>query len=247
MDYGLIVDLETTGLDANKDRVIEIGICEFGWSAGSDPTLLGMYGALQDPGIALPPEIVQLTGLTDAALKGHEINWDIVLAAWNRASVIVAHNAQFDRGFLQNIPALKGQVKHWACSVRHIDWDAKGFGTRKLTYLAAEHGFVNPFAHRAVFDCATTFRLVQPHMQELITNSFEPEVKFIAAGSPFESKDILKANHYRWDAEQRVWHKTVINKRADAERQFLAEKVYKGTPRHVEESIWFNSPSPSQP
>lgn len=240
MDYGLIVDVETTGLDASKDRIIEIGICEFGWEENELPVLLGLYGSLEDPKIPLPPEITKLTGITDQAVRGQSIRWDIVRDAWQRASIIIAHNAEFDRSFLRIRPELCEFTKHWGCSVKHIDWHGLGFGSRKLQYLAADHGFVNPFAHRALFDCATTFRLVAPHMKELVANSYEPEVRFIAWNSPFESKDGLKARGYRWDAEQRVWHKTVLAKHAEDERDYLGAEVYKGVTRHVEEMIWFN-------
>lgn len=242
MDYGLIVDLETTGLNCEVDRIIELGFCEFGWQQGQTPVLLRTYGGLEDPGVPLTAQIQQLTGLSDAVLTGQKIDWQFVRSVWERASVIIAHNAQFDRGFILKRPELKDVTKRWACSVRHIDWDAKGFGSRKLQYLAADHGFINPFAHRAVFDCATTFRLVGPHLSELVANSFEPEYKVLALASPFESKDLLKANGYRWDADMRVWHKTVLAVNIAAERQFLAEKIYGGATRHAEEVIWFNAP-----
>lgn len=240
MDFGLIVDVETTGLDAKKDQIIEIGICEFGWQTDKLPVILGLYGALEDPGRALPDEIVKLTGITDDALKGQAINWKTVHASFERASVIIAHNAEFDRSFLMRRPELMDLNKHWACSVKHIDWTAHGFGSKKLNYLAADHGFVNPFAHRALFDCATTFRIVAPHMSELIANSFEPEIRVVAWNSPFESKDSLRSRGYRWDAEQRVWHRTIQARRVEEERSYLTAEVYRGTPRHVEELILFN-------
>ena len=240
MDVGLIVDLETTGLEPSKDKIIEIGLVEFGLNDGKDPVLLGMYGGLEDPGVPLTGEIQSLTGLTDEALRGQVIRWDLVREAWDRASVIVAHNAQFDRSFLMVRPDFAKSAKHWACTMRHIDWASKGFGSRKLQYLAADHGFVNPFAHRAVFDCATTFRLSAPHVRELINNSYEPEFKVIAVGSPFETKDILKRRGYQWDADGRVWHKTVLGVNIQGERDFLGTEVYRGPSRHAEEKIWFN-------
>jgi DNA polymerase III subunit epsilon len=82
--------------------------------------------------------------------------------------------------------------------------------------------------------------VVKPHLPELIQRSCEPEIKLIAVGSPFETKDVLKGAGYRWDGEQRAWHKTVHTEAAETERQFLAQKVYRGAARHIEETIWFN-------
>jgi DNA polymerase-3 subunit epsilon len=232
VDIGLIVDVETTGLDSNKDKIIEVGAIQFGWQQDEPPTILAMYGGLQDPQEALTPEISKLTGLRDFALRGQKINWEILQTMWAQSSLIVAHNAQFDRSFLHQRPELAELRKHWACSVRHIDWDSKGYSSRKLQYLAADHGFINSFAHRAMFDCATTFRLVSPHLAELVKSSYEPEIKIIAVASPFESKDILKERKYRWDTEIRAWHKTVSESTASAERDFLSTHVYKGKSKH---------------
>ena len=240
VDYGLIVDVETTGLKAGEDKVIEIGLVEFRVGSDGQPLISSMYSGVEDPGVPLSAEISRLTGLTDDVLQGQAIDWELVRRYWARASVIVAHNAEFDRGFLMARPELRDLPKHWACSVRHIDWRAKHFGSLKLNYLAADHGFANPFAHRAMFDCATTFRLIAPHLSELVESSYEPEYEIIALGSPFETKDILKQNGYRWDAEKRAWRKRIGARRLDDERSFLSAEVYNGKPRHSEEEVYFN-------
>lgn len=240
MDFGLIVDVETTGLNASQDKIIEIGMIEFRVGSRGGSVISAMYSGLEDPGVALTEEISRLTGLTDDALRGETIDWGLVRKHWERASVVIAHNAEFDRSFLMMRPELRDVKKHWACSVRHIDWRKKNFGSLKLQYLAADHGFANPFAHRAMFDCATTFRLITPHIGELVESSYEPEYEIIAVGSPFETKDLLKQNGYRWDAEQRVWRKRIGARRLEEERQFLAADIYHGKPRHVEEEFYFN-------
>jgi DNA polymerase-3 subunit epsilon len=218
----VIVDLETTGLKPSEDTIIEVGLIELLVSSDHKPVIRGMFSALQDPGFPLSPEISGITGLTDDALSGESIDWDIVKGYLNRADVIIAHNAEFDRGFLSAVPALREIRRPWACSVRHIDWREK------------------KFAHRALFDCATTFRLVSPHLQEMLQNSREAEFEVFAVGSPFESKDVLKAAGYRWDSDRRVWRKRVMSHRIENERDFLARDVYKGPSRHVEEEYYFN-------
>jgi DNA polymerase-3 subunit epsilon len=81
---------------------------------------------------------------------------------------------------------------------------------------------------------------VSPHLQELLKNSRDAEFEVFAVGSPFESKDILKASGYRWDSERRVWRKRVMAHRIQVERDFLAKEVYQGPSRHVEEEYYFN-------
>jgi len=245
MDLGVIVDLETTGTDPQQDQVVEVGMIEFVLMAAPDPAtgrglradMVGSYSALQDPGRPLPQEVVSLTGLSDEILAGRAVDWPQVRQMLSRTSVVIAHNAAFDRAFLERRPELAGLELHWACSMKHIDWRKHGFKTRALTYLAADHGFVNPFEHRALFDCATTFRLVTPYLEELIRRSYLREFLVSATGSPFESKDVLRARGYRWNPDARVWAKALMEDEMEEERAFLASEVYKGPSRHKEEAI----------
>ena len=241
MDIGVIVDLETTGLDPLKDQVVEVGLIEFAVSpdsaGGLRAGMTGGYSALQDPGQPLPPEVAKLTGLSDDLLVGQSVDWTVVRKTLSRASIVIAHNAAFDRAFLERRPELDGIKPHWACSVKHINWRQHGFKTRALNYLAADHGFVNPFAHRALFDCATTFRLVAPYLEELIRRSYLGEYLVSATGAAFETKDILRINGYRWNPEARVWAKNLLEDELEEERKFLATEVYKGDTRHREEKL----------
>lgn len=241
MDFGIIVDLETTGLDPQADAIMEIGILEFAVEGEQQPCVTRTYGALQDPGREVSEEVLKLTGLTQAHLAGQQIDWDHVRGFFQRASIVIAHNADFDRRFLEKSGKLAGLAPHWACSMRHIDWKRHGKGSVSLNYLAADHGFVNPFAHRAVFDCATTFRLVAPHLNELIIRSYEREYHVKAVYSPFESKDVLRLRGYRWDPEERVWGKVVGETALVEERKFLAEQVYRGEPKHREIEVGASS------
>ncbi|MEZ4743477.1 MAG: 3'-5' exonuclease [Bdellovibrionota bacterium] len=238
MDFGLVVDLETTGLDPVKDKIIEIGLVEFAVESSKNPVISNIYGALEDPKVSLSPEIVKITGLEDKYLEGQCIDWGIVQKYFDRSSVVIAHNMSFDRSFLQQRQELNLSTAHWACSKKHIDWFAHGFKTRALNYLAADHGFVNSFAHRAVFDCATTLRLITPYLSELIETSYEHEICFSAVGAAFEKKDILREHGYRWNPEVRVWQKSVFEKKADEERAFLANSVYeRSKSSHMEEIV----------
>ncbi len=237
MDFGVIIDVETTGLSPTSDKVIEIGVLEFQVGESGKPQLLRTYGALQDPGVSLSADIVRITGLNDAMLAGQSINWEFVRDMLARAKVVVAHNADFDRSFIERVPELSQLDLHWACSMRHIDWRSKHFNALALNYLAADHGFVNPFAHRAVFDCATTFRLIADHIPELINRSHEREYLVQAVGSPFETKDILRQRGYRWDADQRVWSRVLAESALPDERVFLQEQVYRGRGAALERQI----------
>lgn len=238
MKYGAILDLETTGLNAESDHIIEIGLVKFGYQENNkDMPILSTVGFLQDPGIPISEEITEITGITNQQVAGQRIDWAYVAALLQDVEIVIAHNATFDRGFIEQIPEISALDLHWGCSRSHIDWRGHGFKTEALNYLAADHGFVNPFAHRAVFDCATTYRIVSPYLHELIKRSYEKEFLLSAIGAPFAAKDALKSCGYRWNPEQRVWQKLVPEGSLEKERDFLAKDVYNGQPRHMETQV----------
>ncbi len=241
MKHGIILDLETTGLNPKEDVITELGIIEFACDDQfKNPSISKMYSGLQDPKRPLTPEIIAITGLTDELLKGRSIDWNSVNMTMSQADFIVAHNVQFDRSFLLESGNVEKEIfeKDWACSQRHIDWPTHSPGrSSALNYLAADHGFVNPFAHRALFDCATTFRLISPHVKELISRSQQKEFLVAATFAPFEKKDLLKERKYRWDGAKKVWSKVLIESDLPTEREFLAKEIYQGESKHSEMAI----------
>jgi DNA polymerase III subunit epsilon len=103
----VIVDLETTGgrmtgsQGSAADAITEIGAVKVRGGA-----VLGEFATLVDPQRSIPPQIVQLTGITtamvcDAPTIGAVLPMFLEFAAFARGSVLVAHNARFDVGFLR--------------------------------------------------------------------------------------------------------------------------------------------------
>jgi len=232
-----VIDLETTGLDPKKDKIIEIGLIQFKHKDYKDTIITGSYGSLQDPETPLEEIITDITGLTDSALEGEAIDWTVVSQMLASSELIIAHNAAFDKSFLQKVPELNLKSTPWACSMKHIDWGKHGFKTRSLNYLACDHGFVNPFPHRALFDCATTYKLIEKYLEELHLGCQQKEYRVAAVGASFSVKDNLKRNGYRWDPNQRVWFKTLMEKTLENERKFLEAEIYQGNTHHTEELI----------
>jgi DNA polymerase III epsilon subunit-like protein len=73
---GIILDTETTGLNARKDEIVEIGVIAFTFdAAGSIGDVTGIYGALQQPSVSIPTEITRLTGITDDMVAGKRSIW----------------------------------------------------------------------------------------------------------------------------------------------------------------------------
>jgi len=118
-----VVDVETTGINPDSDRIIELGICLFEYDRqnGRIYKVLGSWEWLENPGFSIPPEITNITGITDEMVVGHRIDERAGNDLLGRVVLVIAHNADFDRRFLERrLPALA--TKHWACSRADIDW-----------------------------------------------------------------------------------------------------------------------------
>lgn len=234
--YGLIVDVETTGKDASHDHVIEIGARLFSFDRVSLEllSLEKSYSGLEDPGIPIPEQITRITGINDEMVKGKKIDWDQVSALFNETQVVIAHNAAFDRSFLDKRISVSSE-KVWACTYKLIDWYGMGFGAAKLEVLSIFHGFfVN--AHRALEDCDALLHLLcfqapestETYLGQLLANSRRPVTRVIAHRTPFELKDLLKERGYQWSIQKRVWHHEIGRDECEKERQWLTESVYGG-------------------
>jgi len=92
-----VLDVETTGLDPDEDRIIEIGIVRFD---GGD--VEEVYGQLVDPDRQLPDRVTDITGITEEDLAG-EPTFDAVAADVVERLTdvgIVAYNLEFDQSFV---------------------------------------------------------------------------------------------------------------------------------------------------
>jgi hypothetical protein len=71
-----VVDVETTGINPDHDKIIELGICLFEYDRqnGRIYKVLGTWEWFEDPGFSIPPEITKITGITDEMVTGHRID-----------------------------------------------------------------------------------------------------------------------------------------------------------------------------
>lgn len=223
------VDLETTGLDSKKDQITEIGAVL--WDTDLNAPIKFFNKLLKIQG-KVPPEITKLTGIDDSLLEKYGEVPEVVYKEYTdfkkEADMFLAHNAPFDKGFIEF--HIGPQDKPWIDSCVDVDYP-ESIQTRKLTHLAAEHGFVNPFAHRAMSDVLTMFQVVSKYdWNTTIKNSLTPSV-ILKAMVSFENNHKAKGAGFRWDGTKKIWSKMVKQDRVDSEIEkcsslgFLAKKV----------------------
>ena len=227
-----ILDTETTSLDADTGKIIELAICTVTFDGRGRIVAIGeVHDWLEDPGHPLPTNIARLTNLSDADLAGQRIDDAAALAMLADADLIVAHNARFDVGWIeQRYPAIA--AKPWVCSLADIDWRGHGYESRQLGALLGEvAGFFNA-RHRADADVAALVALLAAKLpsgrtacSEMILSAQRPTVRIIADGAPFEVKDRLKARGYKWDQKSRRWWKEITSEAVDDEQAWLVEQA----------------------
>ncbi|MCR9060899.1 MAG: 3'-5' exonuclease [Rhodobacteraceae bacterium] len=234
---GLFVDVETTGLDPTKHEIIELGMIPFSYlSDGLICDIGPPFEQFQEPTSPIPPEITRLTGITDAMVAGQRIDVNAVRTLVDRSSLVIAHNASFDRPFLERLSDAF-ELKPWACSMSQVEWIDEGHEGVKLAYLAVGAGFFYD-RHRAVHDCRAAIELLAaplplsgvPAMQKMLEKARRPSWRIWAENSPFHLKDVLKARGYRWNGDDnpnpRAWYIDVDDGSQAEEIAFLRKEIY---------------------
>src|SRR5437660_4304079 len=150
------LDLETTGLDPGRDRVIEVGAVAF-----TPDGVTASMERLVDPGRSLPEPVLRLTGIKQEELRGAASEESALaeLGDFLRGRQPVGHGARLDVDFLV-------AAGHWDETTEILDTlDVARIlmpaaASHSLPLLATELGFGQPRPHRALDDADATRQLL---------------------------------------------------------------------------------------
>ena len=234
---GIFLDVETTGLSHEIDKIIEIALVPFEFSKdGRIFKIHDAYSCLEDPKVALTKKIILMTGLTDEMLAGKSFDADAIEKVVESADLILAHNAEFDRKFTEKrFPVFI--KKAWGCSQRQVPWEEEGFASQKLEYLAYKFGYFFD-GHRAEIDCFASIHLLSmnlPNSEDLVLNVLlknarQKTCRIWALDSSFEKKDLLKNRGYQWfpggEGRRRSWYIDTSEENVEPELEYLKEEIY---------------------
>lgn len=201
------LDFETTGLDPKVNAITEVGMVL--WDTDLHAPIKVM-GFLVDPGpdAVWDPEVVKITGLTPELCTkygySNERAVKQVLAWYQSSEIACAHNgSKFDRPFFNMWCRKFGYdpepSKLWIDTNTDIEFPLEHKMSRKLTYMAADHQFLNPFPHRAVFDVMTMMKVLDHYdLERVIFLAKQPNLEIQALVS-YEDRDLAKQRGYRWN------------------------------------------------
>ena len=94
-----VLDLETTGFSPRLEKITEIGVMKY-----QDGKVIDKFSCFVNPEKSIPPRVVEVTGITDDMVRNAETIDKVFpkLLEFIKDSVLVAHNAEFDVGFLRH-------------------------------------------------------------------------------------------------------------------------------------------------
>lgn len=194
----VIIDTETTGLYPGLGhRVVEIGAVRLeNWQE------VGQLSTLIQPGRKMDPKASSVNGITDGDLLGQPTFSQIAteLLALLDGAVIVAHNAEFDAGFLGQELLIHGWqtcgvpgvlANPWLCTLqlarRHFH-----FGRNNLGHIAAHLGVRMGRAHRALNDVYMTAEILKRMVRTLEQRRLETIGDLLhAQGAPIYAPAIV--------------------------------------------------------
>ena len=160
-----IVDIETTGGRANRDKITEIAIV-----LHDGEKVIDTFESLINPECRIPYGITELTGITqtmvESAPKFYEIAKEIVEIT--EGAVFVAHNVRFDYGFVQQEFKRLGYTytRSQLCTVRLSRKAFPGLSSYSLGNLIQYFGIEVKDRHRAMADTLATVELFEKIMAQ---------------------------------------------------------------------------------
>lgn len=210
------LDYETTGLDPVKNDIIEVGAVIWDTDLHVPLVIENFFVKCGEP---VSEEITEVNGIrdewvTEFGLSPSEAMSRIHTLEYQSAANVAHNGAVFDRPFhrdwLRRIYDHYGRDDNrlWIDTQNDVDYPEE-ITTRKLTYLAAEHGFLNPFAHRAVFDVLTMLVVMDKYpLADIIFSAKQPTIVIQALVS-YDDRQKAKDALFRWNPDKKQWIRSI--------------------------------------
>lgn len=150
-----IIDIETTGFDADQDKIVEIASVDL----DSTHHIINTKQHLVNPNCPIPPTASAIHHIIDSDVA-NALDIEHTLPFYtNNDAIYVAHNAKFERSFLKSFETMQ-----WICTYKsalHVWPEAPGHSNQVLRYwlnLDIDRNIGMP--HRALPDCLVTAQIL---------------------------------------------------------------------------------------
>lgn len=201
----VVFDVETTGLSAVYDQIIELAAVKM-----HRGNVIDQFEEFINPGHPLSSTTINLTGITDAMVQDAKPVEEVMQSFkdWTDGTILVAHNASFDMGFLNatykrlNIPKAENPVIDTLELSRFLHPQMK---SHRLNTLAKHYNVALEQHHRAVYDSETTGALCWIFLKEAASEHDITNHKDL-------NKRVGEGDAYK---RTRPFHATIIAKNQD--------------------------------
>ncbi|MCA1073139.1 PolC-type DNA polymerase III [Clostridium bowmanii] len=158
-DCFVVFDIETTGLSSENDRITEIGAVKI-----VNGKIVDRFNEFVNPEIDIPYKITELTGITNDMVCGADLIKEVLpeFLEFAKDSVVVAHNAAFDTGFIKKNAQRLGLLFESTImdTIPLAKFLLKDLKTFKLNVIAKHLGISLENHHRAVDDAKATAEIL---------------------------------------------------------------------------------------
>jgi len=164
-----VVDVETTGLSPNKNRIIEIALVKI-----ENLKITDKLNYLINPQSYIPPFITSLTGIDNDDVIGAPIFSNVVdeIISFTNNTILTAHNFPFDSGFLNSEFMISGREfinEHSCCTLKLARNIYPTLQSKSLSSVAQSLNLRNSNSHRALGDAEITAKVLLKMIKELQT------------------------------------------------------------------------------
>lgn len=197
------IDIETSGLDIEKDHITEIAwtIKRHGQTRSLVDKRYYIKGVKE-----IPPEVYDITKIEVKHCDVLGVDWENAVSellldiALTRTEAMVAHNAIFDRSWIEHrAPLLKDKLPQWLDTLNDINWGITGVRSRHLPYLCVEYGFINPFPHNAIADVWAMLRILDGFDIEQVCERSKSPMVTLQADVSYDDRQKAKDQRFLWE------------------------------------------------
>ena len=208
MSLVLGLDFETTGLDIEKDRIVEVGAVLWDWERKTPLQILSQIVS-NDSGIVSCEPAFKKHGITPEDIATHGLPLSQVLRQLlglvALADVVMTHNGtKFDIPLLHNEcerVGLTATLPQCVDTILDLPLDRNMVESTKLKYMAMDHGVMNPFAHRAIFDVLTMLKMASQYgLAEVMARAKAPKITLVSDEPYADGNPRNKASGFTWDS-----------------------------------------------
>lgn len=224
MENICILDTETTGLDPANGKVLEIAAVLFNIPTRS---ILAQASVLC---YAESNPVYEINRIEVESLKKIEAGlqvagFQMIRQIMIHSDAIVAHNAEFDRKWVNTLIDFQELARHkkWICTRNDVTWPVRKGIPLNLIHICADLGVPIVNTHRALSDCLLLVDALQciEDIAYFLDKSGSGRMIYHAQIS-FEQRQLVKDAGFLWDNIKKVWHAKITPEQAST----LPFKVY---------------------